>query len=298
MPKVAALPTLSWVDPTGVEWPLSWSPGCPWHIPPGLKGLQGASPRTLVTRPRGRGGVSVDRQQPGPRLLTVPLFVWGADGPEFRDRWSRLAVAFTSTRTRGPGLFRAARPDGSARQISAVYQEGWDGDPELGITEDTAVMTLLCPDPWWQDTKQTTITRAFAGSAVSYLSPYLSVSSSQTLGRTNVTNPGHVEAWPDWLIHGPASLITAINHTTGQQWSIDPVGYRGTPLLLGETVRITTDPMSVIGPDGSVWLGAMNLAVDELWPLLDGINDVEYAVQGSGGGTALDLSFYPRYEIA
>jgi hypothetical protein len=281
-------------------WPLT-TPALGWHTLDLVSGL-GAVPITITSDPYARGGVIIRHTQPQPRYLTWPLRVRGTDHSDFLTLWRPLMLAFTQTRYLGPGILTIARPDGSARQIQAVYQSGFDGTPGdlSGWQYDTAVLTLLCPDPYWTSIDETIVDRAYAGSAADFFDPYPTISSADTLGDTTVTNPGDAPAWPTWTINGPASGIAATNNLTGESFTLDPdaTGIGHGNLLLGETITISTNPPAVRGPDGSIWTAALDWPDAVLWPLYPGDNPVTFTVSGSGAGTSIALAFHNRYESA
>lgn len=285
----------SWIDPTGAEWPLT-DAGIGWFTLNDVSGL-GAAPITVTSDPDPLGGVNIRAVQPQPRTITWPLHIYGADHPEFLARWRRLAAAFTVTRRLGPGTLVIAQPDGTTREIRAIYEDGFTGSAGHGYLEDDIVLSLYCPDGYWRDREPTLITREYAA-GTSFLDPYPTVSSSQVLGDTIVVNPGDVEAWPDWTITGPATLITATNQLTGESWQLNPnaAGIGHGPLLVGETITITTRPPTVRGPAGETWTGALNWPGATLWALQPGANPVTFAVDGAGAGTGIALSFHARYE--
>lgn len=293
--RVADIPTATWTDPTGFVWPLT-DTSVGWFTPPGLKGVWGTAPVNLTTADDARGGVTITHAHPGPRIITWPLFVEGRNHGQFLDRWRALANAFAATRRLGPGWLTIARPDGSARRIPAVLQDGFDGEPDFGIRYDLAVLTLLCPKPWFLDLEPTPIVRAYTGAGSSYLSPYPNVSSSQTLGSTAFVNPGGVEVWPDVVLTGPAATVTAENSTRGESWTLDVTAYRGSPLVAGEKVRITSDPPAVTGPDGTSWYGALETPGSTLWRLDPGRSDINLVMGGASAGAQLEMSFYGRHE--
>jgi Phage tail protein len=290
-------PAAWWIDPSGTVWQLT-TPDSGYYTTDGVKGI-GAAPIALTADPAPRGGASVRHIQPGPRLITWPLYVWGDNHSDFLDRWRSLARAFTDTSRKGPGSLVIARPDGTQRVIDAYYSDGFDNSGSAGsaVRWDTAVLTLFCEDPYWRDPDPTRVLRA-ADTPVSFLSPFMTVSSGATLGDSTIDNPGEVDAWPTWTITGPASLIVATNNTTGESWTLDPTAASGDTLAGGDTVTLSTDPPAITGPDGSSWVGGINWPGAVLWPLISGTNEVTFAVSGSGASTAIEILFYPRYETA
>jgi hypothetical protein len=296
LPEVG-LAVATYTDPSGAVWPLT-DEAAGWFTLDGGSGL-GAAPYTLTSDAHPRGGARLRHAQPQPRTIVWPLHVYGEDHTEFIGRWRALARAFTRTLREGPGWLEIARPDGTRRRIAVHYQEGFEGRAgrATGIVSDTAVITLWCEDPYWQDPAEVVVHRE-AGSLVDYLVPYPSVSSSQVLGATEVTNPGDVIVWPRWTVTGPATLITFTHTGTGESFSLDPDAVGHGALLAGQRVTVSTDPPAVRYQDGANWSGALDWPDAELWGLEPGVNAIEFQLSGSGPGSAVDLVFNARYESA
>jgi hypothetical protein len=290
--------TVTYTDPSGTVWPLTDRESGWFTLADGVSGL-GAAPYELTSDPHPRGGARLRHAQPQPRTIVWPLFVQGATHLEFIARWRALATAFTRTLREGAGTLEIARPDGTRRRISVIYQEGFDGQAKQGSYRDTdsAVLTLWCEDPYWFDPDPVVVHRE-QGAGSSFFTPYPTVSSSQVLGATTVTSPGDVVVWPTWTITGPASLITFTHQGTGEAFTLNPTSVGHGNLLAGEKVTIRTDPPQVRYQDDSNWIGALNWPSAVLWGLKPGDNPVTFTLSGSGPGSAVDLSFNPRYETA
>lgn len=280
----------TWIAPDGSVWPLD-DPDRGYFTPDEVSGL-GAAPISLVTDPHPRGGARIRHVQPQPRSITWPLIVEGLTHGDWLARWRALASAFTQTRRLGPGTLRITRPDGTAREITAWYEAGFDGQPGAGHTWDTAVLSLFCEDPYWLADPVTDF-RAHEATATDFLDPFPTVASAQVLGATTITNPGDVEAWPSWSITGPADEVVATNDTTGEAWTLTPDG-----LGAGETATITTDPPMVRGPAGEVWTGLLDWPTATLWGLVPGLNEITFSVSGADVGTEIRWSYRPRFETA
>ncbi|MGC5319316.1 phage distal tail protein [Micromonospora arida] len=282
-------PQAVYFAPDGTEWPLS-APERGWSTIDDVSGL-GAAPVDLVTDPHPRGGVRVRHVQPQARVVTWPLLVWGDSHLAFLDRWRSLARAFTMTRRRGPGRLRVLRPDGSARDLSVWYSAGFDGEPGHGFTDDVAAISLLAEDPYWRST-ETLSQRYTLAAPRTFLSPYPSLSSGRVFGEATVDNPGDVEAWPEWVITGPATGITATNNATGEAFTLTYT------LTAGQRITITTDPPTVRGPAGQNLSGALSWPGAVLWGLDPGRSDVTFAVAGATGGASVELRYKLRFETA
>ncbi|MDT0567924.1 phage tail family protein [Streptomyces sp. DSM 3412] len=290
--------TVTYYDPAGVAWPLTRRSLGWYTLAEGVSGL-GAAPYELTTDAHPRGGARLRHVQAQPRTIVWPLWVGGADHMEFVQRWRQLATAFTRTLRDGPGVLEIARPDGTRRRINVIYQEGWEGRGTRGFGRifDSAVLSLWCEDPYWVDPVPVMVHRE-QGVGVDFLEPYPSVSSSQVLGATTVTNPGDVVVWPTWTITGPASLVTFTHTGAGKSFELDPSAVGHGNLLAGEQVTVRTDPVQVRFENGDNWVGALNWPDAVLWGLAPGDNAVTFTLSGSGPGSAVDLAFNSRYETA
>jgi hypothetical protein len=287
----------TWYAPDGTVWPLMAPDSGVVTMSEGVSGL-GAAAIELTTDARSRGGVRVRHAQPQQRAITWPLYIYGDTHTEFTALWRAVAKAFTDTTRLGPGQLEIARPDGTARRVEAYYEAGFDGSGKqgYGITSDYCVISLLCEDPYWRDVTPQRVHRE-SGTGVDFLSPYPSVSSSQVLGATTLINIGDVQAWPSWKVNGPASAFTA-TLDTGEAFTLTPSATGHGNLLAGEYVTVDTDPPRVRYMDGSVWTGALSWPGAVLWALPPGTSAATFALAGAAAGSAVDLTFYPRYETA
>ncbi|GAA2108239.1 phage tail protein [Streptomyces synnematoformans] len=300
LPPNPGRPQATYTDPAGGVWPLT----DPWHgwftLADGVSGID-AAPYELTLDPYPRGGGRLRHAQPQVRDIVWPLHVYGADHGQFIDRWRQLGRAFTRTLRDGPGILEIARPDGTRRRIGVRYREGFTGSGEQGHyrIDDTAVITLACEDPYWYDPVPQVVHREHSV-GVPFLDPFPTVSSGQVLGATTVFNPGDITVWPTWVISGPASLVEFMNDDTGESFTLDPdaAGIAHGPLLAGQQVTVRTDPPQVRYQDGSNWTAALDWPDAVLWGLEPGANQISFQLSGSGPGSAVDLSFFPRYEVA
>jgi hypothetical protein len=284
--------TATWTDPTGVEWPLSdTSEDLGWFTTQGPAGWD-ATEYEIVTDPLPRGGEQVRFIRSKPGQIVWPIYVGGETHLEYIERRRAIKRAFTMTVHRGtPGVLRVARPDGSAREISCYYQAGLEGDAGKGWLYSTDAVSLFCPDGYWQDVSAVTVSRSYQPGS-DFFSPYPTVSPGLALGDTDIENPGDVDAWPTWTVTGPMTALSATNVTSGLQFSLTY------PLAAGEQIFITTDRPTVRGPAGQNLVDYLDWPDAYLWSLLPDTNSVIFNVSGANVGTAITLSFNPRYEGA
>jgi len=290
MPNAVGTMYATWTDPDGVEWLLSRidedDPG--WFTTSGPAGW-GAPPYEIVTDPLSRGGVNVRFVRAEPARINWPIHIHGDTYLDFTDRFRQLRRAFLLTlHRRSPGILRVARPDGSAREIEAFYEEGFAGGAGENWLYANPVVTLLCPTPYWRDAIDTVLPFDYDEGG-SFLAPYPHVSSA-TLGTTVVTNTGEVDAWPVWTVTGPLVAVTGTNETTGHSFQMTYT------LGAGQTLVITSDPPTASGPAGQNIISSLNWPAAYLWPLVPGDNTVSFSVSGAGIGTSVQLAYRNRYE--
>jgi hypothetical protein len=315
-PVVSDAFVLTYIAPDTTEVPLT-SPEVGWHALDAISALHGVAPVDLTTDDDAAGGVIVRNTRALPRIITLPIRIDGPAG-EHRLRLRFLGRLLKMAKNQSTGTLRIAHPDGTVRQIPVVYYGGFD--PEAGNLGgwqySTCILQLLCPDPYWADVDPIPFDREFdSGGTSDYQDPYPMESSSTALGDTLVYNVGDVEAWPRYVINGPATLITVTNTytmpdpsgdpedppiTVVRTFTIDPnaTGIAHGDLLLGEQVTVSTRPMRVRGPDGtSVWTAALGYPDNaDLWPLQPGLNTVTFTISGADDGSSIIGSYRPRWE--
>ncbi|MGK5677526.1 phage distal tail protein [Actinoplanes sp. URMC 104] len=299
----------TWIDPDGIEWPLS-NDELGWFTMSGPAGW-GATPIEIVVDPLPRGGEQVRYIRQRPRRLQWPLYIGADEGgghQNFVDKYRALMRAFTKTTQRGaPGWLVVSRPaTGRSRRIACYYEEGFDGAAGENHLWAKPVIGLYCPDGYWSGDTAVVERREFQATGTtpaSFYSPFINVTSSRVVtddgagsSTTTLLNDGDVEAWPTWSITGPISELTAKNLTTGARFKL------AYTLTAGQKITITTNRPTVrlaaTGANLSKYIDWLNPAGTELWPLVDGENDITFTALGAGTGTAVELAFTPRYETA
>lgn len=284
----------TWTDPAGTVWYLTDdSDERGYFTTPEIAGW-GAQPYEIITDPHARGGEVVRYIRQQPARITWPLHIWGDSHMEFVQRYRALRRAFLSTVHYGQnGVLRVQRPDGSYREIDAFYEDGFGGEAGENWLSANPVLTLFCPEGGWRGSEHISDERT-AGAGASFAAPFLTLSSSQIIGDTVISNPGELTAWPDWTITGPCTAVTATSATTGHTWTITYT------LLAGETITVETGGSrpGVRGPAGQVLSTALNWPTAYLWPLMPGDNSVSFSVAGAGTGTKIRFDFHPMYEGA
>lgn len=286
-------PTAVWTDPTGVNWTLTDSDpdGPGWFTVPGPSGWN-ATTYEIVTDPLPRGGESVRFIRAKAGRLLWPMYIYGDTHLAYLENLRRIKRAFTMTvHRRLPATLTVTRPDSASRTIQCYYESGLEGEAGEGWLSSKDVITLFCPDGYWQDSQQHTTTWSYL-TGTSYFDPFPQVSESLSFGETQIDNVGDVDAWPTWTLTGPMSAVSATNVSTGYQWTLTYA------LAAGEQVTITTVQPTVRGPIGQNLVGYLDWPDTYLWSLAPGTNNLVINVSGGGIGSSVQLAYYARYEGA
>ncbi|WP_344859732.1 phage tail domain-containing protein [Planomonospora alba] len=251
-----------------------------------MPGIDGAIPRNV---------------RAGSRELFLPLYLYGADRPSMlavkREFLASLNPAF------GPGRLTVTEGDGSSRWIEAHYAYGAEGDEETevsGFTWCKYGLVLRAMDPYWYSSE--TVERTFRDS-VGDLKPFfsdpffgLNINRTYTLNQSvTLEVSGDVETWPEWRINGPVSGVTFSRQDAGgavesftMDLSLSPTQAAYIDTRPGRKQAILLD-----GSETNLWekLGPN----PNLWAIKPGSNTVTLAVQGTGVGTSINLSYRPRF---
>jgi hypothetical protein len=243
---------------------------------------QWRSQSPAVAGARWRGAVADSRE------VFWPLKVWHDAGAA---EWVDLDRAFW--RTLDPqqtGVWAVTLPDGSRRSLTLRLKDDgdtvWNLMPTLYGWAHYGV-TLTADDPFWSGDE---IRRSWAaGSSSDFFNgpskaPSFNISSANALESATLSNPGDVDAYLTWTVHGPFTSVT--------------VGVDGSTVVapitgaLGDTLEINTDP--------SVQAAFLNgadvtaqLTSSEFVPLPPGENvSLSLALAGTG---YVEAAFTPRY---
>ncbi len=282
----------TFIDPRGVEWPLTYTgDDLGWFTTEEISGW-GARPVEYTLDPLPSGGDDVRSIREQSARLVWPIHIWGADHLEFRQRYREIRKAIMSTvHLQTPGVLRVALVDGSTREIEVYYEDGFGQERGEHVIFANPAITFLAPRGYWRAAEEIEVWREYSAASQSFLNPFPSVSSGQVLGVTTIDNVGDVDAFPVWTVRGPMFSLTATNHTTGQEFVVNY-----TLASNAEEITITTERPTIRGPAGQNITDALNWPDAYLWHLLPGANDVEFVAGGPGAGTKVTLAYTPRFD--
>jgi hypothetical protein len=286
--ETVGIPSFSWIDPDGREWPLSNTrEDLGWFTIMGPSGW-GAAPIEMATDDLPRGGVAVRYIQDKASTIQWPLEIFGSNHDEFVARYRRISRAFTlTTRRHKPGLLRVARPNGQVREAECYYSAGLEAEGEQNHLYARPVISLFCPEGKWRSNTPVVAVRTFTpttdapddpenpgdpgggtGTPVTFFSPYLSLTSSRVVGSGTGAPPAETEVG---VTEDPSSgddsgsLTTITNSGDVEAWPTwtitGPMSVMrawnvtlGTRFALNftlspqQTITITTDRPTVRGP--------------------------------------------------
>lgn len=264
----------------------------------------GVAPRDVLYDDLATGGGLLRDIHDKPRVVHIPLAIWGDSQAEFLARWRPFVASLRHTigGRQIPGMLTVQLGDGTTRRIAAYYLDG--ADPTEWVNRKGATITdlqFLALSPHWLGEPVTfRVTYPEAGSYDFFplLPVKLAPSTVSTGGAVAITSPGDAQSWPVWRITGPGTPRLE-SLTSGQKIEFTAA------VPDGRTVTIDTRPPE-LAPDtaltavddlGDNWWPSLTQFPD-LWPLEPGVNTVELAMSGATGDTRIDMALDPAYQAA
>ncbi len=230
------------------------------------------------------------------RDISIPILMYAWDRKTFKKMRQDLFTDL-NPRSGAPGRLTVTEWDGSdSRSIECFYAGGLEGaldDSEQGMDFSKAIIEFRAPDPYWVGaTISPRPLKAVDDSGWLPLFP-IRVTASQILGNTTITNLGQGDAFPTFVITGPATTINLRNNTTGEEITLN---YN---LAADDVITINTRE----GRKSVKLNGVTNLypylSIDStLWALKPGINDVTFTLPGESIATTLAFSYQERFLAA
>lgn len=282
--------TLTWVDPTGLEYPLTvLSPGPSGRFGPTLARSDGVIP--------GRPGVRRIQVRDADAAVSVPILI---DDTELRSSLRTLAHALDPTR--GPGFLRSTcAEDDTVRIFRSRYDAGLSFDEPYGDAQVMMLVFAAEDEPYWEDETYTdeAFIAATTSTTVSWFShPWfpLTFTGSEVNAIKGLTNPGDVPAWPVITVEGPGSELIVANVDTGERLALTGAEFA---LLPYETVTIDSRPRrkTVTHSSGADVFSA--LTVDSrFFTLPAGPSRISVQMAAATTNSRVTVSYRPRYRTA
>jgi phage-related protein len=274
---------IAFVDSAGLTHSLDVSEGAGGRYMPPVSFVEDEVP--------GQDGSRLRLVKLGPREVGLPLWFRTDDEVTLRDELRSWLSRFNPAK--GDGRLLDTAPDGSQRELICRYAGGMELDESAqvaGLNWQKAVVVFRAFDPFWQDTVDTA--HSFATTAPVNFFPFfpLRLSAGAVLSGASIFNGGDVEAWPTWVINGPATSIVLTNDTTGDVIDLD------VSLTAGQSLTIDTRPgiKTVKKNDGTNLYPGLSLA-SRLWSLPPGTVAVSIQVGGATSTSTVTLRYRCRY---
>jgi hypothetical protein len=233
-------------------------------------------------------GTTIRRLRVKPREVDIPLYVEAATSTLLRTGLRTLARAMNPAM--GDGRLRVLTPDGAERELYCRYLTGLDGDEsrELGGARwRRLVLTFRAHQPYWYARTPVVATYVQAAPTMLFFPILpLTLSAGTILVDPIVANAGDVDAWPQWLITGPASSVSLRNVTTGKGITLTNA------IVAGTTVAIDTRPGTKTVRDGN---GLAVPYTGSLWPLVPGDNQARFEATFVSGATSVRITYAAGY---
>lgn len=225
-----------------------------------------------------------------PRKVFWPLYLYADAGS---DDFQQRDTAFWHTmRPDRPGTWRYTSSAGT-RELRCRFQDdggqAYERDPHFFGWARYGI-SLIADDPFWTGDPITKSwdqpeQRNFFGGLEK--APDFYIGSGSQLGSAKITNPGDVEAWPEWTITGPAE---------NARLGVDD-RYVSAPFNIqeGSTLTINSDPT-----DQTAWLDGedvTHLLGDYAFASIPAGKDrpLQLSMEGTG---AVSATITPRYDRA
>lgn len=241
--------------------------------------------------------------QPGQRLRFVrhdthefAMKFWLYSESEELLRSMLRSLIYKMDPTRGIGRLRVVAPGGDSREIFCRVSSGLGISEVLG--EDAAIYaqrisaTFIAHDPYWYSVGDTAIVYSGEVEASTFFPffPLRLSAGAVFVDDDSITNPGDLEAWPVWTIEGPGADVTISNLTTDQQLVLS------TTVSAGQSITIDTRPgAKTVLDDSGTSLFSLLSATSTLFPLAQGTNHIQVAMDASTSESAIRLAFRARY---
>lgn len=207
---------------------------------------------------------------------------------EMREVTDRVARALDPET--GPAGWLVTEADGTARMVTGHYQGGDREDSRARARGTWLIDLLAAEEPCWTDapgSEPAPLTWAQPAQVDVYpYLPYTLVEDNAIGDPVQITNSGHKETYPDWVVHGPATSALLVNDTTGERLS-----WAG---VLTETQWLTfiTRPgqQQVIDSAGVPRFHELDQDPEpDFWALPKGVSTIRTVIGGIGAGTTTTL---------
>lgn len=275
--------SMTWTGWDGSVWSLSdeqfgtvMMPGVRGLNMPAITHYTSASPNVPGARWRGHTAEA--------REVFWPIQIYSDIGSV--DWLARDRAFWKTMRPEKTGTWTVIQPDGRSRSLRLRFQDDgtqtFDTDPAI-VGWTNYGITLTAEEPYWAGPSET---RAWQAGGAAQFFPNLVISPGGALDTAQANNPGDVEVWPVWEIHGPVTNATI--GVNGRNITIPFEIEAGEVLTIDTSPRVQTAMLGAV--DRTEDLGVVDFA--PLPP--DQITPLSLSMTGTGTITVTVTPLYLR----
>jgi hypothetical protein len=237
------------------------------------------------------------------REIMLPVYLYGVDRQTINGLKRKLFQALNPKR--GYCLLKFTEGSGLTRQLTCYYKGGMEGSESTdtaGFTWAKYGLTFTAMDPWfYQDRYETTSWNFGTGD------PFLSTTaaffpmkiSDGVMGGPGeslvISNPGDIEAWPIWQLHGPIKSFT-FTSPNGEILKGTAPADSSDLVPAGRVLTIDTRPgKKTVKDDLGVNYWPKLATNPQFWSVEPGDSNASISVVTGSGKAAVVLTFQPRY---
>lgn len=229
----------------------------------------------------------------GARTFDFPVFITGATPTEARAEQARF---MSTLRPDKLGVLTVTDPEGKRRHLNLRYVSGADDEfqsSNYALYWFSHKLHFVAEQPYYYGDPipaefDSIAGVNFYGGGVGTLGPPYYIGNSRTTANAKLTNPGDVDAWPVWKIHGP---FTSFIGVVGGKTINLPI-----TKTLNQWIAIDTNPnkQTIVDNTGAnMW--AFAGAVDFGAVPAESTTQLGLTLAGSGVGTSVEVEFTPKY---
>jgi hypothetical protein len=281
--------TLSMIGSNGDE--IVFSNEGDYVLTVGLSGLGVPSTNVRIDESASDGGVWRFSKR-GIREMDLPVVVFGTSEIDVEQKLRRLTNLLRDID--GGTVLRATYSTGEVwNLVDGHYSGGAETvkGEDSGISWTRIVLTMQFANPFWVRQQAESLSVAVAtgdGTIIPHLAE-LRIIGSQAIGEVQIENDGDVDAFPVWIISGPADSVQ-ITSQSNQSFIYDAV------ISTGEVITINTENATVVDATGANMYA--NLGVSpKLFTLPPGNSIVDIVAVGADADTLISLYYQPRKEV-
>ncbi|MFI5877530.1 phage tail domain-containing protein [Streptomyces sp. NPDC051445] len=236
------------------------------------------------------------------REIMIPVYLYGIDRPSVNQIKRKLFQSLNPKR--GYCLIKFTEGNNQTRVLKAYYKGGMEGSESTdtaGFTWAKYGLTFTAMDPWFYPDRMNSSRwdfgqgDAFLSATAAFFPLRISPGVMGAGSNLIIDNPGDVEAWPIWELHGPIKSFT-LTSPYGETVKASPPT-DGSDLVPSDRIlTIDTRPGHKTVKDdlGTNYWSKLD-ANPEFWSVEPGETSTTVNVVTGAGKAAVVLSFFPRY---